>query len=169
MRMLVPMSSWSRPSRSSYDFFNDFDQIVDSFLQPTHIEAKSFQAACDVNETDDGFLVSFDMPGVKQEDINIEVKGQQLMISGERKRVHEGELRRERNYGEFERVFRLPETINSEKIEAHYQDGVLEVMIPKAEKVKGRSIEIQSGKSGFFGRLLGDKKSNTEIKDAKVS
>ena len=174
MRMLVPMrSTWPSSVRSSSSIFDDFDRLVDSLLQPTHVDSVNFQPACDINETKDHYLVSFDMPGVSKNDVRVEVKDKQLFISGERSRFREEKndsyLRSERNYGRFQRTFRLPETVNADKIEAHHQDGVLEIMLPKAEVAKGRTIEVQSGKSGFFSRLLGDKKESTEIKDVKAS
>lgn len=169
MRMLSPISTeWSWPRRTlSADqvgnVFEDFDRIVETFLRPTYASTVNFQPSCDVNETKDHYLVSFDMPGVKKEDIKIEVQGNQLLISGERQREvkeadGEATLRHERMYGKFERSFSLPATVATDKIEAHYENGVLNVAIPKAEASKGRSIQIQTGQGGFFNKLLGSKK-----------
>lgn len=181
MRMLSPIStefSWPRrtwASQSDIDVFADFDRIVESFLRPTFASTVNFQPSCDINETKDHYLVSFDMPGVKKEDIKIELQGNQLVISGERHREvnqkhGEATLRHERVYGKFERSFTLPTTVATEKIEAHYEDGVLNVALPKAETAKGRSIQIQSGPSGLLSKLLGSKKeSNKELKDVNVS
>jgi HSP20 family protein len=179
--MLSPLSTeWSWPRRTLSpdrmgDVFEDFDRIVDTFLRPTYANTVNFQPSCDVNETKDHYLVSFDMPGVKKEDIKIEVQGTQLVISGERQREvkeEDGEatLRHERMYGRFERTFTLPATIAADKIEAHYENGVLNVALPKAEAAKGRTIQIQTGQGGFLNKLLGTKKeSNKEYKDVKVS
>lgn len=181
MRMLSPISTeWSWPRRSLSparmgDVFEDFDRIVDSFLRPTFATTVNFQPSCDVNETKDLYLVSFDMPGVKKEDIKIEVQGNQLVISGERQREvkeenGEATLHHERMYGRFERTFTLPATIAADKIEAHYENGVLNVALPKAEAAKGRAIQIQTGQGGLLNKLLGAKKeTNKEIKDVKVS
>jgi HSP20 family protein len=157
------------------DVFEDFDRIVDSFLRPTIANTVGFQPSCDVNETNENYLVSFDMPGVKKQDIKIEVQGNQLVISGERHReMSEGDgdasLRHERTYGKFERTFVLPASINTEKIEAQYEDGVLTVALPKAETARGRTIEIQTGQGGFLSKLLSPKKDSAkELKDVKVS
>jgi HSP20 family protein len=181
MRMLGPISTdWSWPRRSLSparmgDVFEDFDRIVDSFLRPTFATTINFQPSCDVNETKDHYLVSFDMPGVKKEDIKIEVQGNQLVISGERQREvneenGEATLHHERMYGRFERTFTLPATIAADKIEAHYENGVLNVALPKAETAKGRTIQIQTGQGGLLSKLLGAKKeANKELKDVKVS
>lgn len=159
MRMLSPLSngySWPRG-----DVFEDFDRIVDGFLRPAIANAMGPQASYEVNETNDNYLISFDMPGVKKQDIKIEVQGNQLMISGER---HGDSTRK------FERSFVLPASINTEKIEAQYEDGVLSVALPKAEAAKSRTIEIQSGQGGFLSRLVGSKKDSAkELKEVKFS
>ncbi|MGZ3803407.1 MAG: Hsp20/alpha crystallin family protein [Pseudobdellovibrionaceae bacterium] len=166
MRVLSPISanwSWPRrslssslPSEEMGDVFNNFDNIVDNFLRPTYggesARTANFQPHWGVSEGKDHYLVSFDIPGVKKEDIKIEIQGNQLSVSGERQREVS-----ERVYGKFEQTFMLPPTISADKIEAHYENGVLSIALPKAEAAKGRSIQIQSGKESFFSRLLGPK------------
>lgn len=182
MKMLSPsMPEWSFSRRSlSPDLamggaLDDFDRIVNSFLRPTYTTTVNFQPACDIKEAKDHYLVSFDMPGVKKEDIKIEVRNNQLVISGERRhemRQEEGEstLRHERAYGKFERTFELPKTVNTDKIEAHYENGVLNIALTKAESAKGRTIQIQSGQNGFFSKLLGSKKeASSDLKDVTAS
>jgi HSP20 family protein len=180
MRMLTTMSpDWARSRRSLSpimgDVFDDFDRIVDSFLSPIDANSVNFLPSCDVRETKDRYLVTFDMPGVKKDDIKIEVQNNQLHISGERRyEIKEEErgsnLRHERAYGKFERTFILPSKINCDNIEAQYEDGVLNVALPKAEVTKGRIIPIQSGQGGFFSKLMGAKKEDSaEIKDIKSS
>ncbi len=181
MRLLTSIPAdfvWPRRKLSPSgmaDVFEDFDRVVDRFLRPTSAQSVNFQPSCDVNETKDHYLVSFDMPGVKKEDINIEVQDQHLIISGERQRElrdQEGEatLRVERTYGKFERTFALPTSIATDKIEAHFENGVLNVALPKAETAKGRTIQIQMGQGGFLSKLLMSKKdTNKESKDFKIS
>lgn len=170
MKILTNISpDWSWPSARSLspdlagDVFDDFDRIVDSFLRPTFANTVNFQPSCDIHETKDHYLVSFDMPGVKKDDIKIELQDNQLVISGERryesKNGQEGSaLRHERAYGKFERSFALPKTINADQIEAQYENGVLNVALPKVEAAKGRRIQIQSGQGGFMSKLLNNKK-----------
>jgi HSP20 family protein len=179
--MLSPISTdWSWPRRSfssdrMEDVFEDFDRMVDRLFQPPTADTMHFQPCCDVNETKDHFLVSFDVPGVKKEDIKIEIQGNQLIISGERHyemKEEKGEeaLRRERSYGKFERTFVLPATISADKIEAHYENGVLNVALPKADAAKARTIQIQTDQDGFFRRLLRVKEEDAkELKDVKIS
>ena len=176
MRTLNTISNndwfWPRRSLSSdlFDqFFSDIRPASDGLALPHSTAPAIFQPSCDIRETSDHYLVSFDMPGVKKEDVQVEMNDQQLVISGERRfesQNSESEqiLKHERAYGKFQRSFTLPVTVDSGKIEAHYEDGVLNVAIPKSEAAKPRSIQVQTGKSNIFSKLLG-----TNIKDAKVS
>ncbi len=180
MRMITSMSPewmWSGRSLSPSvmeDVFDDFDRVVDSILRPTVATTVNFQPSCDIRETKDHYLVSFDTPGVKKEDIKIEVKNNELIISGERRYEMknddaEATLHHERSYGKFERTFTLPSTINADMIEAHYENGVLNVALPKAESAKARTVPIQTGHDGFISKLLGSKKEGPkEIKDTKA-
>ena len=112
---------------------------------------------------------------IKKEDIKIEVQGNTLLNSGERQSESkdanaEAAIRRERLYGKFERTFELPKSINAEKIEAHYENGVLNIILPKAEASKSRTIQIQTGETGFFSKLLSPKKDGSkELKDLNIS
>lgn len=179
MRMLSPLSTnWSRRDLSPDlmgDMFGDFDRMLDGFFRQSDMGAMSFNPSCDVHESKDHFLLSFDVPGVSKEDLKIEVEGNQLIVSGERRReIKEGDgetaLRHERSYGKFARTFSLPTSIDAEKIQAHYENGVLKVALPKVEKAKGRTIEVQTGQSSFFNRLLGSKKDESKgLKDVKIS
>lgn len=157
-------------SREQMDYmFGDFDKIIQGILRSNNEGTNVYQPKCDISESKDHYLASFDMPGVKKEDIKIEVQGNQLVVTGER-RIDEVNLRQERMYGKFERTFNLPTTVDTEKIEAHYENGVLSIAIPKAETTKARTIQIQNGQDSFFSKLLGSKKDTAkELRDVKVS
>ena len=126
-----------------------------------------FQPACDIEEQDDHYRISMDVPGMKKDDIQIEVRDHQLMISGAR---HE-EMRRddqnlrmvERRFGRFQRAFTLPSGINPEQIEANYENGVLRLAVPKVEEARARQIRIGESK-GLLGKLVGrrEKEAPTE-------
>ena len=100
----------------------------------------------DLVETGDRFVLHADLPGLSEEDVNIEVEDRVLTISGERKSVHEsskdGFHRVERAFGSFSRSLTLPEGISAEAVEASFDRGVLEVRIPKPEQTKPRKISI---------------------------
>ena len=102
--------------------------------------------AVDVLESKESYLIRAELPGMKREDINVEVKDGTLLLSGERKseKPAEGvEYRHvERSTAKFWRSFSLPETVKQDGIEATYKDGILEIRVPKAEEAKPRQIEI---------------------------
>ena len=102
--------------------------------------------AMDLAETEDAFVLRADLPGVSQEDVNIELEDTVLTVSGERKTDHdskgEGFYRVERAFGSFSRSLTLPKGIDPEAVAAQFTDGVLEVRIPKPEERKPRRVEI---------------------------
>jgi len=105
--------------------------------------------AMDLVETKDDFVLRADLPGMRQEDVKIELEDNVLTVSGERKGEHEareeGFYRLERAFGAFSRSLTLPKGINPETVNASFANGVLEVHIPKPEAVKPRRIEIAVG------------------------
>ncbi|MBF0443538.1 MAG: Hsp20/alpha crystallin family protein [Oligoflexales bacterium] len=107
---------------------------------------KTFQPEWGLEENDRFVKLSVDLPGVKKEDINIETKDGRLVISGERKSEKKDDGKSGsyyfRSYGKFRKEFTLDRVYNPEAIEASYNNGVLEIAIPKAEEVKSKRIEI---------------------------
>nr|BDT27534.1 Hsp20/alpha crystallin family protein [Bacteriovorax sp. HI3] len=122
-----------------------FDNFLNSDLSVFPTDNRFLSPAIDVDETADEFLVSADLPGIKKEDISIDCSGNQLTISAERKYDSEDgrkQGRRERFFGTYRRTFTLPTGVDSNKIEAAYEGGVLIVHIPKGEQVRSRRIQI---------------------------
>ncbi|HEU4681319.1 MAG TPA: Hsp20/alpha crystallin family protein [Gemmatimonadales bacterium] len=105
-------------------------------------------APTDVSEDANGIQISMEVPGVDPDEVRLSLENNILTISGEKKhqveqsneRVH----RFERTYGTFERAFVLPNTVDPEKIDARYENGVLFVTVPKAERAKPREIRVKS-------------------------
>lgn len=127
-----------------------FDDFLNREMSGLSEHARSLAPAIDIDETNDEYLITADMPGIKQEDINIECTGNQLTISAERKsETAEGrkQERRERFYGTFQRSFTLPAGVDADKIQAAYEGGVLTITVPKVEQAKARRIEIGSRKT----------------------
>ena len=95
---------------------------------------------------------------MKLEDIKIDLNDSQLKVSGEReyetKSENEGWTHSERSFGSFQRMITLPKNIDSESLEANYNNGVLDVLIPKSAKSTARKIEVKSEPEGFLKRLL---------------
>jgi HSP20 family protein len=133
-------------------FSTEFDRLFNTLFDRTAAEARSWTPAMDLVEAEDHFLLRADLPGLREEDVNIEVRDNTLRISGERKAEHEqrerGWYRLERQFGKFSRALTLPEGINPDAIEANFDHGVLEVLIPKPEERKPRRIEIKAGANG---------------------
>lgn len=95
----------------------------------------SWQPRCDIAETDSAIIVEVELPGVKQQDVQVDVEGDVLRIVGERQSTIEHQSRHyyhtEQSYGRFARELRLPHTVDREAIQAHFQSGVLTITLPK--------------------------------------
>jgi HSP20 family protein len=105
-----------------------------------------FTPPVDVHETEEEYLVKIDLPGVKSEDVNVEVNDNVLSISGSRVADETGTAQLvERPYGTFTRTLTLPQGVDSDSIEAGYHDGVLELRIPKPAERKPKKITIGTG------------------------
>ena len=106
--------------------------------------------AVDVFEKEDKFVVKAELPGIKEEDIHVSVVGDTLSIRGEKKTEtevkEEDYYRSERSYGSFCRSIPLPSNVDANKIEASFEDGVLEVALPKSTKVKPKRIAVSAKK-----------------------
>ena len=143
-----------KSSTSSLLSFDDFDNFFDDFLSrkwprlmdwnvPIGLE-KSFPKV-DVIEHDNEIEVQAALPGVKKEDLNVEINNQSISIRAATKeeKKEEGKyFRREITRGEFQRTFSLPSDVDSENVKAEFKDGILKINIPKTEKTKRKSIEI---------------------------
>lgn len=102
----------------------------------------------DIFERADGLVIRAEIPGVSKDDIDVRIENNVLTLHGERRR-EEGfdetaAHRLERVYGSFTRSFSLPTTVDAAKISASYRDGVLEIVLPKAEEAKPKRIQVQS-------------------------
>ncbi len=104
--------------------------------------------AVDVFEDKDAVKIVAELPGVKAEDVKISLESQTLTMRGEKRQVAEEKTERvhryERTYGAFERTFALPGTVDADRIEASYADGLLTVTLPKVERARPRQIDIRT-------------------------
>jgi HSP20 family protein len=123
-----------------------FSDLFDGHYERRQPNRSTWYPAVDVLESKDSYLVRAELPGMKKEDIKVEVKDGMLTISGESKeeKPAEGvEYRHvERVATKFWRSFSLPEIAKQDGIEAAYKDGILEIRVPKAEEAKPRQIEV---------------------------
>jgi HSP20 family protein len=133
------------------DLRREMDQIFGDFFGRTPSTMATTEAIwsplVDIHETPDSFLLMAEVPGVKQEDIQVIVEGDTLVLKGDRKReteVKEDEYHRiERSYGHFERSILLPSVVDPERVKATYRDGVLEIQLPKKEEAKPKAIKVE--------------------------
>jgi HSP20 family protein len=140
----------SRP-RDLVSFQDEINRLFDSFVGQSGLRGDQtpvFSPAVDIEEGSDEFVVRVDLPGLSQKDVKVSLMGDTLSIRGERKQeaVRKGHnaQRIERSYGLFERSFTFDAPVRNDGIKAHYKDGVLEIVVPKAEEAKVREIEVQS-------------------------
>lgn len=166
MRHLIGQS----PKRLSvWDLMNEMDRAFEKTWGDASGSGKltqNFAPQTDIEETADFYLFSLDLPGIKKEDVKIDVNEGVLRISGQREETRKTSEKQyynfERSFGSFERTFRLPQKVDESKIQASFENGVLEVMVPKSELSKPRSIQIESGTGGFFSKILNSTKSTEE-------
>lgn len=130
---------------------DDFNRVFQGFLSPMRWVEEATGAdltpAMDVKERDDAYVIKTEMPGVNKDDVSITLENGVLTITGEsksEKEEKEGErvLRQERRYGKFVRSLRLGTQIDEKGVKASYKDGVLELILPKAEEVKPKKITV---------------------------
>ena len=126
--------------------------LEDAFVSPRNVAGQPGSAggpALNAYEEGDHFVVETQLPGMKPEDIDVRIEQGVLTIQGETRAEEE---RKERNYlirehrmGRFSRSVRLPETVDPDAVQATYENGVLRLTLPKAERAKARRIQIETG------------------------
>lgn len=139
-----------RPNRRS--FWNNhslLEKELDKFFDNVNKSETYYAPVCEIREEEKFFSISMDIPGIKKEDIDLQVKENELHVTGERKSESQSDkvLKSEKRYGKFSRVFTLPQTVNTDGIEARFENGVLEIVLPKEEKTQARKITISDWKN----------------------
>ena len=126
-----------------------FSSAFDTPSGGTGSALRRWMPAMDLVEAEGHFLLTADLPGMTEGDVNIEVDDRVLTVSGERKANYEaakdGYHRVERAFGSFSRSLTLPKGVNAEAVEANFENGVLEIRIPKPEQPKPRKVAISVG------------------------
>ena|SRR5581483_5210934 len=133
------------------DLHQQMDRLFENFglgsLYPRSIERGSWAPQIETREHDGKLIVCADLPGLKKDDVKVELNDNILTIEGERKDERKDETGgwSERSYGHFYRAIALPEGINAEHANATFKDGVLEISIdaPRAKQPRGRRIEVK--------------------------
>ena len=146
----MALVQWN-PARDLMRMREEMDRLFNQFLRPGDAEEGTWGRGMwpppvDIHETDEAFVLKAELPGFTKEDVDIELHDNRLTLRGERKQETEVKeeqyRRRERTYGRFERTFWLPTTVDSEKIQATFKEGVLELRLPKSEAAKPKRIAI---------------------------
>ncbi len=154
------------PAREISSLQQEVNRLFGTFFDSpggTELAARRWVPAMDLLEEDDRYVLRADLPGLSEKDVNIELDERVLTISGERRSESverkEGYHRVERASGRFSRSLTLPAGIEADAIEARFENGVLEVRIPKPEQRKPRRVEIKAGGgSTIEGRLSDESK-----------
>ena len=141
------------PVRELGTIQNEMNRFFNSFFDtPTPANGKTFRRwipAMDLVETENAFLLKADLPGLSESDVKIELDDNVLTISGERKSEHQdrkaGYYRVERSYGSFRRSLALPEGVEADAVKATFENGVLEVTVPKPAQAQPRRVQITVG------------------------
>ena len=150
---------------SSWDLFEDLRETQDELLRMNRMRAAQWLGqfgqqyggtatqvwapALDISERKDAYLVSVELPGIGMDDIEITFEGSLLTIQGERHVAHDSSEQKmhrvERRYGAFRRSITLPTHVMADAIEASAQDGVLQILVPKAAEVLAKRIAVHVG------------------------
>lgn len=138
-----PAPRWN-PLRDWEDAYQHFRRLLD---QGTTGAGRADEPPVDVEDTDTAYLIEADVPGARPEDINVELRDNELRISGEiPARPHTGRIRHNaRHTGPFDFRLELPGEVESEEIEARVENGVLLLRLPKAAKAKPHKIPVAGG------------------------
>ncbi len=144
MRETSPLARWGF-------FGDDFDRVFEGLVRPPRwveeAQAEDLVPAMDIRERENEYVVRTDLPGVKKDDIQITLENGVLTITAETRSEKEEKedgqvLRQERRYGKYVRSLRLGSQVDGNKLKAGYKDGVLELVLPKAEAVKPKKITV---------------------------
>ncbi len=145
-----PLRPW-RPSRAVDEMERYMDEVLAGWPFRTWrrvpAEEMYWSPPMELYEKSDKFVIRIEVPGVKKDGIDISMTGETLTIKGERKAVKEVKdeeyHRSEISYGSFSRSITLPAAVDADKIEAMYEDGILEVVVPKAREAKPSKIQVK--------------------------
>lgn len=124
-----------------------FDEVLPKAREEEGLARGVWSPAVDIYETEDSIVLKAELPGINKDDVSVEIKDNVLVLKGEKrfeKDVKEENYHRmERAYGAFQRSFTLPNIVDKDKIKAKYKDGILEVVLPKAEEAKPKQIKVE--------------------------
>lgn len=131
--------------------FRGFPSVFQRFFEPMQVpatQAGSWTPSVDIEETPEAYEFNVEVPGIKPEDIRVSVTDDHITIEGERsyeeRKEENNVIRTERSYGSFQRTFRFPTTVDTEKVGAETRDGILHVVVAKQKAARPRRVEVRS-------------------------
>jgi len=144
---MAKLTRWN-PIREMLDLRDDFDRFIDRFFSKDFDLWEGPRAFdVDIYEDAENIIIKAEIPGVNKEDISVSLTDDTVTISGkkaeEKKIEKENYYRKEIRTGSFSRSFTLPSTVDREKVKATYKNGILEIVLPKAEKEKSKEVKIE--------------------------
>jgi len=145
---LVPSSGIRFPRRLLQEMDELWSRFLDPALQPSAGgNGPAFVPVMNVKETDAAIEITAEVPGLAPEEIEVTLTGDLLTIKGEKKEEHEEKKGSyhlvERRFGSFQRTFRLPTEVKTDKLEARHKDGVLRVILPKSAKAAAKTVKVK--------------------------
>jgi len=150
MRLIMTLVRWD-PFRELEDMSERLNRV---FSRPSlrnsgkeNLTVADWMPTVDISETEGEYLIKAELPEVRKEDVKVTVENGVLTLQGERRQEKEEKGKRfhrvERSYGSFVRSFTLPESVDESFVKAEYKDGVLNLHLPKSEKVKPKAIDVK--------------------------
>jgi HSP20 family protein len=151
----MALVQWN-PARDLMRMREDMNRLFSQFFREGDDEEGTWLTGAwappvDIHETDEALILKAELPGFSKDDVHVELHNNRLTLRGERR--HETEVkeeqyhRRERAYGSFQRTFQLPTTIDQDKVKASFQNGILELRLPKSEAAKPKRIGISGAEA----------------------
>lgn len=143
---------WKKEAFPFFGLRGNFDKLFEDFFEerlpaPMWGNGKGTLPALDVRETDEALIVEAELPGLKPDEFEVKVEEGMLTIAAERKQEKDEKTRNyhrmERHYGRMERMLALPASVEGEKVEAVYKDGVLIVTLPKKAGAKPKTVHVK--------------------------
>ena len=146
MNALNRWNQTATPQTARDPFFRLIDTFFNQDSGNEDVASRSWMPPVDIQESEDAYRLTAELPGLTKDDINITLENNVLRLTGERKFERdvkkESFHRIERTYGTFSRAFALPQQVNPEGVQATFENGVLTITVPKAEQAKPRTIAI---------------------------
>jgi HSP20 family protein len=137
------------PFREVAALHNELSRVMNGLVEGTGRTTQAWVPALDVWETENELVFAFDLPGIPEEKIAVEIESGSLTVSAEREQTQEVSQERfhrfERRFGSFSRSIGLPQGVDEDSIDAQYRNGVLEVRVPKPQAPKPRRIQVGTG------------------------